>query len=193
MGTMILSISTWGDRGCRGGSPLIEFRGRRTPRSDPVVELAFHAEIVTSPALTVTLTTPLHLYPSGLHLAMDWRLRRVDAQFDEMQALLDNFTRVFRVSLPSDLLPTITVDDGDRVVSSQVERPAFSDERPDIDAALIFAGCNWIRNGDDDRQYLVGLWLWPLPPPRALTFRMEWPRLGVTGIPVRIDGAMWAT
>lgn len=100
------------------------------PQSDPGVELPFHAKIVTSPALTVTLTTPLHLYPSGLHLSMDWRLRRVDTRFDEMQALLDNFTRVFRVPLPSDLLPTITVDDGDRVVSSQVNaRPSVMSGR----------------------------------------------------------------
>lgn len=162
------------------------------PQSDPGVELPFDAEVVTSPELTVSLTSPLHLYPIGVHLSMDWRLRRVDDRFDEMHTLLDNFSRVFRVPLPSDLLPTITVDDGDRVVSSQVERPAFSDERPNIDAALIFTGCNWSRHGDDDWQYRVGLWLWPLPPARTLTFRMEWPSLAVTGTPVRLDGAIWA-
>ena len=186
-----LSISTSGLRECR-----VEACSSNTaaagPQSDPGVELPFDAEVVTSPELTVSLTSPLHLYPIGVHLSMDWRLRRVDDRFDEMHTLLDNFSRVFRVPLPSDLLPTITVDDGDRVVSSQVERPAFSDERPNIDAALIFTGCNWSRHGDDDWQYRVGLWLWPLPPARTLTFRMEWPSLAVTGTPVRLDGAIWA-
>lgn len=159
-------------------------------QTNPGVELPFSADVLDIPELTISLATPLRVYPTGVHFPLSWTLRRTDERFAEMQALIHNLTAIFRISLPSDLLPTITVDDGDRIVTSQAERPAFTDEPPNTDAALVFTDTAWKKKSNHEYNYTVGLWLWPLPQPRPLTFRLSWPRLGVTGIPVRLDGAV---
>ncbi|QTJ69831.1 hypothetical protein HYG77_17135 [Rhodococcus sp. ZPP] len=160
-------------------------------QSDPGVELPVAAALFEGNGLAVSLVSPLHVYPSGLYLWIQWDLQRSAANFDAIQSVLHDLTKARRIETPTEQLPTIEIDYGnDRVLSTQRRRPEPEDRPPTVDTALLFyKNAGWMKNDNGGYQYRSPLWAWPLPPPHALTLTVDWPTIGLHCTPARLDGA----
>ncbi len=149
------------------------------------------------PNVVITVPT-IRAFKTGCLMDVEIVMRRLTMSPDDFQALsLSVYPHmvagVRAGGLPDNLLRFgVRFADGTKAttVGQRLDRPQIPQDPPSGPRLSWLFGGMSMRSGDEDAGVtVVGLWLWPLPPPETFELAVEWPAGGVGLSIVELDGS----
>lgn len=143
-------------------------------------------EFIASTPGTVVTISHIDVYSTGILIAVEWEVRRLDETVNEWQATIHLGGHYGR-GTASALRFGLALSDG-TVVTTSDSFPSDGKTAPEGWSLQDRSG----GGGGDGRRYsgTSGLWLWPLPPAGPIELVAEWGDRGVPESRLVLDGSL---
>lgn len=172
--------------GGSGVMPTPEFGPWHGPPRNLAGAVVTTPAMVARSALAEINVVAVRAYPEGVEFEVEASASSPDRPPHELYA--DSMAQPMPGNRPPDVVLRFGVQLADGTAATTLQTPVAPLTRPDQHVLWRHAGSGDHVNGSAINTQ-ARLWLWPLPPPGAVTFAAEWPAFGIGVTSWELDGA----